>query len=119
MDQVGVGGHPGDRDRARVRDVGEQRPEGDHELRPERLGELDDHLAERAPLERRLVPDEQHEVARGAGDPRLVQLDLGPHDLAGVPVDQLDLRARALEVVELLGVDRREPPAAERAGRRT
>ena len=72
--------------------------------------------AERAPPEGRLVSDQQDQVARGAGHARLVQLDLRPLDPPGVAVDQLDLRARALEVVELLGVDRREPPRAERAG---
>ena len=94
-----------------MRDVGEQRAERDDELRAERLGELDDHPAERAPAERRLVPDEQDQVARRARHAGLVELDRRPHDLARLSVDQLDLRAGRLEVVELLGVDRREPPA--------
>ena len=56
------------------------------------------------------VPDEQDQVARRARDPRLVELDRRPHDLARLAVDQLDPRAGRLEVVELLGIDRREPP---------
>ena len=42
-------GRPGDRDRPRVRDVGQQRAERHDHLHAERLGEVDDELAERAP----------------------------------------------------------------------
>ena len=61
------------------------------------------------------LPGQQDQVARRPGNPRLVQLDLRPLDRAGVVLDQLDPRARALEVVELLGVDGGEPLRVERA----
>jgi hypothetical protein len=99
-----------------VGDVGQQRPKGHDELRAEHLGQLGDHPAERAPLHGGLVPDQQDEVARGARHPGLVQLNFGPDNPPRMPVDQLDLRTRALEVVELLGIDRREPARAQGAG---
>ena len=64
-------------------------------------------------------PGEEHEVARRARDARRVDLDRGPLDLARAAVDELDLRARGLEVEELLGVDLREARRAERRRRRT
>jgi hypothetical protein len=96
-----------------VRDVGEQRPERDDELDPEHLGQLDDRAGEGTPAVGRLVPDQQDEVARGARDPRFEDLDLGPGDLAVTAVDEPDLRARVLEVEELLGIDRGEAGRAD------
>ena len=57
---------------------------------------------------------QQHEVARRARHARLVELDLRPDDLARAALDERDLRARGLEVEELLGVDAREARRAER-----
>ena len=89
-------------------------PMRDDHLRSQRLGEVDDQLAERAPAHRGLGALQQHEVARRARDARLVDLDLGPLDAARAAVDELDLRARGLEVVEVLGVDPREARGAQR-----
>ena len=106
-------------DRPRVRDVGEQRAERDDHLHAERLGELDDRRAERPPAHRRLDAGEQDQVARRARDARLVDLDLGPRDLARAALDEPDPRARGLEVEELLGVDRAKRVASsERADER-
>ena len=105
LDQRVVGGQAGDRDGARVRHVGEQRAQGDHHLHAQRLGQLHDHVAERAPAVGRLVPDEEDEVARRARDASLEQLGLGPGDLAAAPLGEADARAGGLEVEELLGVD--------------
>ncbi len=72
----------GHRDRARVRDVGQQRAEQHDELDAERLGQVDHDLAEAAPAHRGLGAGEQHEVARRAGHARGVDLELRPLDLA-------------------------------------
>ena len=70
-------------------------------------------FAERPPAKRGLAAGQQDQVARRARHPRLVELDRGPDDLARLPVDHLDPRTGGLEVVELLGVDRREPARAQ------
>ena len=113
-DQRRIGAQTGDRNGARVGDVGEERTERHDELRAERLGELDHQLAERPPAKRRLGAGQQDQVAVGAGNVGLVELDGRPHDLARLSVDELDARARGLEVIELLRVDRREPLRVER-----
>ena len=61
------------------------------------------------------LPVEQHQVARRARHAGLEDLDRGPLDLARCALDELDRGPRGLEVVELLGVDRREALGAERA----
>ena len=104
-------------DRVRVRDVGEQRAHRHDELRAERLGEVDDVLAERAPAHRRLGALDEDEVARRARHARGEDLDARPGDLALALVGEADVRARGLEVVEVLGVDAREALGA-RATRR-
>src|SRR5438067_12050049 len=97
-----------------MRDIGQQGTQCHHELDPDRLGHVDYQLAETAPPERWLGATEQDQVAGCARDPRLVELDLWPDDLPGLTLDQLDARPRGLEVVELLGIDGREAPRAER-----
>ena len=94
-------------------DVGEQGPKGDDELGAERLSQVDDQLAERAPAERRLAAGQEDEVARGAGHPGLVELDRGPDNLSGLAVDHFHPRARGLEVIELLRIDGGEAAGAE------
>lgn len=111
-----VRGDARDRDRARVRHVRQQRTEGHDDLDAERLGQVDDRGGERAPAHRRLRTGEEHQVTGRAGDVRREDLHLGPGDLARDPVAQRDLRARRLEVVELLRIDRREAFRAERRG---
>ena len=103
-------------DRARVRDVGQQRAEQHGHLHAERLGQVDDGLGERAPAERGLGAGEQDQVARGARDADGVDLELGPVDRARDAVLEAHHRARGLEVDELLGVDLREGLGAEAAG---
>jgi hypothetical protein len=105
-----------------MRDVGQQRAERHDHLHAERLGQLDDGRAERPPAVGRLGSGEQHEVARGARDTRLVDLDVGPLDHAVPAALEPHGRARRLEVDELLGIDHREAvgaePGAEEAERR-
>ena len=113
LDERGVAREADERDRARVRDVGQQRAERDGELHAERLGELDDAVAERAPAHRRLGARDEHEVARRARRVRGPDLDLGPLDGARDAVDEPDRRARGLEVEELLGIQAREARRAE------
>ena len=73
-------------------------------------------LLNAAPAERRLAAGQQDQVARRARDPRLVELDRRATRSARVwPSTSLIAGTRGLEVVELLGIDRREPPRAERA----
>ena len=102
-----------DRDRARVRDVGQQRAEQDGHLDAERLGQIDDRLGERAPAEGGLGAGEQDQVARGARDADGVDLELRPVDRPRDAVLQAHHRARGLEVDELLGVDPGEGLGAE------
>ena len=103
-------------DRARVRHVGEQRAERDDHLRAERLGEVDDRAGRTcASASTARCPASRIEVARRARDARGVDLDLGPLDLARARRRRADLRARRLEVEELLGVDRREARAPSEA----
>jgi hypothetical protein len=97
-----------------VRHVREQSPERDDELDADRLRDVHDQPAERPPPKRRLGAGEQDEIARRPRDADLVELDLGPHDLSRLTLRKLDPRPRGLEVVELLGVDRGEPPSSER-----
>ena len=114
VDERLVGGDAGDGDGARVRDVGEQRAERGHHLHAERLGEVDDRLAERAPADRGLGAGEQDQVARRARDAGLVDLELGPVDVARQTFVQAHRRAGRLEVDELLGIDGREALGVER-----
>ncbi len=111
---AGSEARPGHGHRTGVGDVGEERSEGDHELGAERFDQLDDHLAESAPAERGLAAGEQDQIPRRPRHSGFVQLDLWPLDLPGTPLGQLDARPRGLEVVELLGIDRREPARPER-----
>ena len=103
-DECLVGGDPGQMDRPRVRDVGQQRAERDDHLAVEDLGELEHLLAEPAPAVGRLRTLQEHEVARSPRDLRRVDLDLGPVDDACRPLADAHLRACRLKVVELLGV---------------
>src|SRR6202042_3614208 len=107
-----VGGEAGDRDRTGVRDIGQQSAERDDQLHADRLGKLDDQRREGTPAERRLVAGQQDQITRGAGDPGLVELDLGPLEDPGEAVRELDPGSGGLKVVELLWVDRREPAGA-------
>ena len=90
LDQAGVGGEAADDDGQRVGHVGEQGAEGDDELDAERLGEVDDQRGEAAPAHRRLGAGEEDQVARGAGDAGLEDVDAGPDDLAGLAVLEAD-----------------------------
>jgi hypothetical protein len=114
LDERLVGGDAGDGDGAGVRDVGQQRAERGHHLDAERLGEVDDGLAERAPADRGLGAREQDQVARRPRDPGLVHLELRPVDVARQTFMQAHRRAGGLEVDELLGVDGREALGVER-----
>ena len=82
LQQRRVGGVAGHRHRTRVRHVAEQRAERDDDLHAERLGEVDDVRAERAPAHRRLDALHEHQVARRAWGARLEHLDRRPDDLA-------------------------------------
>ena len=105
-----------------MRNVGEERAERDDELDAEVGRELGDERRERPPANVRLDAEQQHRVAVGARNLRVVEGVVGPVDLAGDAVDERDVRPRRLEVEELLGVDVREPGrlpvAREKAARR-
>src|SRR3712207_2469437 len=79
-----VGGHAGHGDGPRVLDVGQQGAEHTDHLRADRLGELDDLVAEGPPEHGGLGAAEEDEITRGARHAGLVELELGTHDLAGV-----------------------------------
>src|SRR5205807_10084862 len=97
------------------RDVAEERSERHDELHAERLGELDDVLAERAPAHRRLDAAHEHEIARRARRERLENLDARPRDLTLAGLGEANARAARLVVEEILGVDARETARVERA----
>ena len=116
LDELGVGGEAGDRDGARVGDVGDQRPEGHDHLDLEPLGRLNDELGEAPPSQARLGPAEQQQVPLGGRRwcrDEGVRRPLDPPCLAG---GQADRRARVLKVEELLGVDPRDDLRLERHG---
>src|SRR5581483_5446624 len=92
----------------RVRHVREQRAERDHELDLELPRNVGDETAERAPAEVRLDAEHDDRVTTRTRQRGVQERVLGPLDLARVAVDERDRRPRRLEVVEVLGVDRRE-----------
>ena len=118
FDQVRVGGEPGDRDRERVRDLGDQRPHRHHHLDPESVGGGGDRFRERPPAKVRLGPVEEDEVALGAGDRGRDQVVLGPLDVAGLTLGQGDRRPRLLEVEVVLGIDPGDQLGLEPGGER-
>ena len=82
--------------------------EGDHHLAAQFASDADDGVGEGGVAQVRLDAGEQHQVvgaAREAGDTELV---LRPQDLAVVGLVELDLRSFLGEVVERVGVDRRD-----------
>ena len=87
-----------------MRDVGQQRADGDHHLDPKAGGNLDDLGREGPPAQVGLVPTDHDQVVVGGREVGGAQLDRRPLD-PPVPVDQPHRRAGRLEVVELLGVD--------------
>ena len=99
---------------ARVRDVREQRPEGDHHLNAEILGQPDDQLREGAPAQVGLDPEQEDRVAIGSLELRVVEGVLGPVDPPRQPVDERDVRPGRLEVEEALGIDLGEALGAPR-----
>ena len=107
LDELLVGGAAGDRRRPRVRHVGEQRAERDHQLDAELLREPDDEVRERAPAQVRLDPEQEHDVAVETLRPRVVEARLGPVDPARQPVLERHVRPGRLEVEEVL---RDRPP---------
>jgi hypothetical protein len=109
-----VGGQAVDHHRLGVRHVGEQRAHRHDELGAERLGEVDDVLAERAPAHRRLGALHEDEIARRARHAGGEDLDARPRDLAAAVLVEAGVRPRGLEVVEVLGVDAREALCAKR-----
>ncbi len=89
----------------RVRRVGEQTAERDHELDLHRAHELEHRLAERAPAQLRLDAEQDRDVALEARERGVRDRVLRPVDAADEPVLEAHRRPRLLEVVELLGID--------------
>ena len=92
LDELLVGRAAGDRRRARVRHVGEQRAERDQQLDPELAREADHQVGERAPAQVRLDPEQQHDVAVETVRARVVEDRLGPVDPAGQALLERDVR---------------------------
>ena len=95
--------------------VRQQRAERDHQLRADRLGQLDDQLRECAPAERGLAAGQQDQVAGRTRHAGLEELDGGPHDFPRIAIHERDPRPGGLEVIEVLGIDGREAPGFQRA----
>ncbi len=93
---------------ARVRHVGEQGAERDDEVDADVPGEADHEVRERTPAVVGLDTDEDHRVAVGSGDRRVVEGVLGPLDPARKPFVERHRRTDGLEVHERLRVDVRE-----------
>ena len=115
VDQLGIRRTAGDGRRPRVRHVREQRAERDDELDLELARDMRDVIAERAPAQVRLDAEHDDGVAAAAGKRGVHEGVLRPLDPAQVPVDERHHRARRLEVVEALRVDRRELDRRPRA----
>ena len=85
---------------------------------PQRLGDVEDGVAEGAPAGARLGAADQQQVALGAlggrGDDQVV----GPLDALHLAVGDLDRRPVGLEVEELLGVDPGDQLGLERGADR-
>ena len=105
---LGFGRSAGDRDRPRVRGVCKQCPQRYHQLGAEGIGGSEELRAELPPTHVGLDAAEQDHVTVRAG--RAGHEDLGrrPGDPAHPGVVGADDRPVHLEVVELLGVDRRD-----------
>jgi len=112
----------GDRDRPRVRHVGQERSERDHELHVELASEFDYPLRKRLPPEVRLGPREQDR----APVPQTFNVRLGGRKVVPRPLyrpgdalDELDLRPYRLVIEKVLAVEAREtfppPGLSERA----
>jgi hypothetical protein len=97
-----------------VRDVGEERAERHDELDAEVTGEVDDLVRERPPAEVGLEAEHEHGVPFRLGNGGVVEGGLRPDDLASDPALQRDVRARCLEVEELLRIDVGETPCLPR-----
>ncbi len=102
LQQGAVGGVAGQRHRAGVRDVPEQRTQRHHDLHPEGLGEVHQVGPEGAPAHRRLDPLYEHQVARGPRRGGFEDFHRRPGDLALFALVQGDAGTVGLEVVELL-----------------
>src|SRR5205814_2749670 len=83
--------------------------ERDDELDAELLREVDDQPRKRAPAQVRLDAEQENRVPREPLRTRVVESVLGPVDAPCEPFDERHLRARGLEVEEILGVDVGEP----------
>ena len=112
LDEARVGRGAGHRRRPGVRHVGEQRAEGHDELDAELAGEPDHEVGECAPAVVRLDAEQDHRVAIGPGDGRVVERVLRPLDAPRQPLVEDDGRPHRLEVDEPLRVDVREPLAS-------
>jgi hypothetical protein len=89
-----------------VRRVGEQRAERDDLRHTEPLGVVEQLTAEGAPPQVGLDPVDEHDVPFGTRQHRPGQPRCLPFDAAGDAVGEAYVRARDLEVVVVLGVDR-------------
>ena len=105
LDERRVGGRAGHGRGTRVRHVGEQGAERHDEVDADVPGETDHEVGERAPAVVGLDADEDHRVAVGSGDRRVVEGVLGPLDPARQPLVERHRRADRLEVHERLRVD--------------
>lgn len=106
--QVRIGGDPADRYGAGVRGVAEQCAQDHHHLHAQLMGEAQELVAERAPAHRRLDTADQDEIAGFVpADADHGEPGGRPGDLA-YPAVQPHRRPVDLEVVVVLGVERRE-----------
>ena len=105
LHELGIARAPRHRHRPRVRNVGEERADRDHELDPEAFRQVDHEPSERSPAQVGLDADHEHEVARELGQPRMVEGVFGPVDPPRQAALERHMRARRLEVEELLRVD--------------
>ncbi len=92
-----------------MRHVREKRAKRHHELDPELLRQPHDLGRKRPPAQVRLDPEEQDGVPLLTRELGVVEGVDGPVDAACDPVDERNVRAGGLEVVELLRIDVPEP----------
>ena len=86
-------------------DVGEERAESDDELDAELARQAGHRRGERAPAQVGLDAEQEHDIAVGARQLRVVERVLGPVDPSRHALLERDERPGGLEVEELLGVD--------------
>ena len=105
IDQVGVGGNPGQRNRLGVGYAAYEGTEQHHLFDIDLAEHLGDNAAERFPAQVGLVAEDQYEVVILSRFPNRIEQGVGPGQTTGAAFVDLHVRPLLLEIEELLGLD--------------